>query len=38
MVKKIMGTIFCLIVVYIASEIISNAKNFLELAKYHLLC
>ena len=33
MVKKIMGTICCLIVVYIASEIISNAKDFLELAK-----
>ena len=33
MVRKIMGTIFCLIVVYIASKIISNAKDFLELAK-----
>ena len=33
MIKKKMGTIFCLIVVYIASKIISNAKDFLELAK-----
>lgn len=33
MIKKKMGTIFCLIVVYIASKIISNAKDFLELTK-----